>query len=341
MGVIYKPVFVLLGVAVLLALHRSNALRGKSRAMQITCYLSLACLLYMGLSAIHCTVQQKVSEGNSALARLVALYISKPNSIPNAEPVGKAEVLAPSKAHPPSQLPKVPLVNCSVSVSTTGQITSRLYGFGQLPTKESALQFQWQELFYDWTLSVDSLTEIQQDILIIVHDVHPLTDRVRVLPETVRSRVESQEEHWMSGFVEPRNPDSYTRTIRLSGLPKQTTAQITFRRPFVFISGENHTSQADFIGRTVTGSVATCRLVVREFNDFQRSAAMVLQFSKLAAWKYQGPDNPSPKIIMNPDEHRQALPPGATMASIEVHCKNDDCTVVEVVRMEAMVGKGQ
>lgn len=88
MGLIFPPMWALVGICVLLALHRSRVLEGKSRGVQMCSYLALASILFVGLSALNQSVQRKVAEGNTAFARLVASFS------PNSEARGPAQPTA-------------------------------------------------------------------------------------------------------------------------------------------------------------------------------------------------------------------------------------------------------
>jgi hypothetical protein len=76
-AVIFPPLFIVLGICFLLGLHRSKAVAGRSRLAQAVAYLLLSAISFFGLYKLNNRIQTKLSESNTALARLVVSFQQK------------------------------------------------------------------------------------------------------------------------------------------------------------------------------------------------------------------------------------------------------------------------
>lgn len=77
MAIIFPPMFTVLGVCFLLGLHRSKAVAGKSRITQATSYICLAAVVFLGLYRLNIAAQNKLSDSNTSLAKLVASFVGR------------------------------------------------------------------------------------------------------------------------------------------------------------------------------------------------------------------------------------------------------------------------
>src|SRR5580698_10585497 len=74
-GLIFPPLFYLCGVSVILALHRSQALKNTSRATQMIAYAFLSVVLMFGLANLNTAIQQKLADNNTSFAQRVAVLV--------------------------------------------------------------------------------------------------------------------------------------------------------------------------------------------------------------------------------------------------------------------------
>jgi hypothetical protein len=221
----------------------------------------------------------------------------------------------------------VRLIVCIIQVEASG-------GTGS----SKAENFKSQELFYDWIVALSSNSKTVEGV-ITVRDTHALMDRLRITPEDVGS-TENQMPHWISGFQEPRDPDYYTRAIHIHEMiPKAGGVEISLRRAFTMIRGDNTISQPDFTGRSVAGKFANCDFVSNPYDENARSLILLHQFITLSTWKYEGPNNPSPQLIMDPNEPMPPLPPNMVRVTVEAHCEGDDCITLRMGELEVMRGR--
>jgi hypothetical protein len=117
-AVIFPPLFTLLGACFLLGLHRSKVVAGKSRLAQWSSYVLLSIGCFVGLSILNGAIQKKLSDSNTALAKLVASFVPDritkvevpivPNAVPSQHIPTAAEIAEEIRKREPSDTHSVP-----------------------------------------------------------------------------------------------------------------------------------------------------------------------------------------------------------------------------------------
>lgn len=105
-GIVYPPMFYLCGACILLGLHRSHALQGKPRVIQLVVYIVVAVIVFISFFRLNTFVQRKLNDNNTILAKLVASFVpasskgqmqSPPKLDPTGPQVNKPASSAPQK----------------------------------------------------------------------------------------------------------------------------------------------------------------------------------------------------------------------------------------------------
>ena len=84
-GLIFTPIFSICGLSILLALHRSGVVKGRSIRFQLTSYSLLGLITFLGLMSVSSMVHAKLDESNLSFAKLVATLVSTTSAVPEPE----------------------------------------------------------------------------------------------------------------------------------------------------------------------------------------------------------------------------------------------------------------
>jgi len=208
--------------------------------------------------------------------------------------------------------------SCGLIVTTEGHALSRLYARGQIPppvpnvTSHTAVNAQ--ELFYQWTATIVSLHQIPEMSITVDHLA--VYDRIRVTP--MDAELSALTPRWQSGFPEPdRNPDYYSRNIRIKNIQAGQATDVAVRRPIV----------PSFVGPSTLISFFNIRTPLCDWNKAADDAMEVEkikhQASVLAEMKYSGADKPAVVPPLVPFGLGN-LGSGQLQATLEVHCDQDE-----------------
>jgi hypothetical protein len=174
-GVLFPVMTYLCVGCFLLALHRTEVVKGRTRAVQLCAYVGL---LVIGLICFHIfnvKVQQQLADSNTALAKLVARYVS-----PSASPQ-QASRIVNDKSH--DDLAKeFPL---GYKLFGLGKIDNEFFPFQGTP--DVGFIVHWEKRNYSFTWTDENLTLHLPDI-----DIQPnmmLHETTVVLPNKTGSNV--------------------------------------------------------------------------------------------------------------------------------------------------------
>jgi hypothetical protein len=118
---------------------------------------------------------------------------------------------------------------CSITTSLNTRIVSRLRGRDHNENLEKTpLEFQFQELFYEWQLALTPLKTVSKVVMEITN--LQLNDMVKARPAD--AAVSDRIPRWMSGFQEHRRkqPDFFSRVISIESIDRDQLTTIVFRR---------------------------------------------------------------------------------------------------------------
>ena len=206
--------------------------------------------------------------------------------------------------------------------TASSDVVARLYATGwvQLGTTEVPVSFQ--ELFYEWRLTIKSKEE--HAVTLEINNL-ALNDRMEVLPAD--SLVSELKPRWMSGFNEPkRSPDYYSRTVQLS---PATGSAITIRR-FLPAPSLSNTSLIRLIGIRSD----SCPIDLAKFKEAEELARVNKRAATLASWKYSGADKQPPRLATDPGD----VSAGNFVATVEARCDGDDCKKLNIRQLEVRKG---
>lgn len=218
---------------------------------------------------------------------------------------------------------------CLVQTSTSSDVLSRVYlrGVTALDEKEQMLLPSSQELFYEWKVSLVSTGDPQGISFEILHLQED--DRVSISPANAGTLSEPIK-RWFSGYPEPRRtkPDYFARIVTLPALPAGLSTSVMVRRPL----------EKPLITRLITMQNArslNCRVestvsVQDEINILQT------KIQRLAENVYRMNSN-SHGVPLRPDPGD--VTPQEIQGTIEVRCKDQTCTKMNMGQLEARMGK--
>jgi hypothetical protein len=240
-------------------------------------------------------------------------------SLPTPEPlIPKIPKIKPEIVHNQSQAP------CELVARPASEIVSRLYVRGLTPPVGSSVTLKpfIQELFYDWSLSLEA-TCAATAITVSVSFPTSFKDRVRTVPEGMV--VSDPEPKWLSHFNEPsRKPDYYLRTAHLNDLAKNAKASITFRHPILLPGKQNVLPETD-LTRDFKVTAKSVKVNETPYNSHEQALRLINQMGTLGAWKYSGPDQPAVPIRRDPDMPWPPLVKGEAETTVEVRCTDSPC----------------
>lgn len=253
------------------------------------------------------------ARAGGALAVFVLSYFYNPAALV----VEKAEVTA---------------ATCNVSSSVTSDVVARVYSRGPFDPKaaEQTLRPTSQELFYEWkaVLAADGPA---RNVAVELHHLQD-GDRVTLQPPTAGS-VSEESKHWYSGFPEPTRsrPDYLIRTLRLNELPAGSPATVIVRRPLE--------KPTDGPGQLITldnPHAANCRVSPSLPGETDSAERLQTLAVRLTGNIYRMGDggNPVPLRSDPGDVGEREI-----QVTVEMRCKNQDCTMMESRQLEARMGK--
>jgi hypothetical protein len=223
----------------------------------------------------------------------------------------------------------------TIAAIASSDIVSRIYMRTNVPlvrpgeTITTDLKPFLQELFYDWTLRISTSRDVQSEVVITIRDdAAPLDDRIKVTPPDNATVLESVP-GWLSGFKEPREPDYYSRTIRLSMLA--TTTIIELRRPIKFPA---LLSERTF-SRSYNVKASRCHIETTAYDMHGESQKLLAHFKTLSLWPWLGPKTAPLPTKIDPNIPDSPLMPGEAESTVEARCEDSACAHLTVGNMEA------
>lgn len=211
------------------------------------------------------------------------------------------------------------------------RIISRLYARRNIqaaPNASMTIDFSFQELFYEWKLTLSADKTIKRVSGRIDHLTE--SDRVRVVPEDVK--LSPLLPKWYSGFAEParKKPDYFAQTFEVEIAPKLPVT-ITIRRPLL----RPLVSEGDIIRISDIRSLE-CRVepvtadVKIEASRLSRQAVVLAQWVYSLAQKGMGVP-----IRTDPGD----VAPEEIQATVEAWCQTDSCEGLTMSQMEVHMGR--
>lgn len=296
---------------------------------------TLLCALLFAIVGVLLVEALRWTHGRHMRARGSEPPPSNPTPPTSREPLNPHPELPPVNQHPKQEQQK-----CQITATANSQFVSRIHARGMLPPpgQETHVEPAFQELFYEWNISVTANHQAQNVIVVIHEDGPTEAALIRTIPEN--ASVSDLKPAWMSGFNERnRPPDYYLRKIQFPRLSPNTKATITFRWPLRLARGQNQLSPTDFKSYDFDLVLEDeCTATKHSYDRDQQFLVLMTQFQ--AFLKMSGRKDQQPlKIILNPDEPLPLLAPGEVETTVEAFCENPECGRFTIHQMEARVNR--
>jgi hypothetical protein len=220
---------------------------------------------------------------------------------------------------------------CQIGATERSKIVARLYtrqNIRELSRSRSRVfPFDFQQLFYEWDVSVDLKGSAEHEAFIELTDLGK-DDVVRITPET--AIISEPLPKWFSGYPEPERhiPDYYARTLRIELQPKQTTA-ISVRRTLL----DPDVPKEQIIGISSMES-GSCEASPPRSDIVAESRDMTQQAQSLANTIWNKNAKPVP-IRHDPGD----VGPNDFQMTIEVWCNDGPCLKRTARQLEVRLGK--
>jgi hypothetical protein len=215
---------------------------------------------------------------------------------------------------------------CTIDANVESHLTARLYSRRNLtsiqqPNKQFNIPLQFEELFYDWSLSI-APDKLVTDAFVEIDHLKE-DDVVTVVPED--AKVSQPMPKWLSGYTEPsrKKPDFYARQITMGPLAPDESAKISVRRGLTSpaIDDSDMIELEDI--RSVPCFIKKHTLVPTEESDrLNHEATMLIRPPGVATLKHDVGD-------VAKDQWE---------ASVDMTCKNRACTQMTVSRLIVRLG---
>jgi hypothetical protein len=218
---------------------------------------------------------------------------------------------------------------CVVRATTTSDIVSRLYARADFNAAASdmVMNFQFQELFYEWTMTLSS-ENLDRGLALTISHMRP-DDRIAITPADHKSS--DLVPMWLSGFPEPaRSPDYYRRTISFDRVAAgESGVVLSVRRP---LSSGTPIVPGDLI-RIDEVSAGACKTILSPPDVIQDAPRLDARARLLPkAVRPNGTELPAGR---DPGDLR----PKDTQATIEARCASDSCDTLMMRNLEARLGQ--
>lgn len=217
---------------------------------------------------------------------------------------------------------------CALTGTVKADVVTRLYGRHDIlgPDDSNDIPFTFQEVFYEWELSIASDRTVA-DALVTVDDTVP-DDQIVTEPE--QYYISGPSPRWLSGFPEAGRlrPDSYSRTLRIERMRPDTAVHIRLRRPL--------TQPESSLGGPLVhvGIVAPgCRVSVRTQTGADAADDLLHRAGKLIRGVRSTNAPTIPVRVTSSD-----LATCEAEGIIEARCKDDTCDQFDVARLEGRIG---
>lgn len=218
---------------------------------------------------------------------------------------------------------------CKIIAEVNTTVVSRLYSrkdIDVLVPPSASLDFGFQELFYEWSLTLLPTRDVAEIALQI--DRLEANDRVQVIPQ--HATLSELHPRWFSGFPEPQRdkPDYYSRTVRFENLPRGQRAVVRIRRQL----HDTTLSEAHLIH---VGDLRSsgCSIQRPRYNSKADSERLSGQLKTLANWQYDG--HAPLALRRDPGD----VTPEEVQATGEARCKAQDCRELLIGQLEVHMGK--
>lgn len=216
--------------------------------------------------------------------------------------------------------------------SIQSRIVSRLYARENIlddPNASRTHYFLFQELFYEWELTLSADKSIERVSGQIDHLKEG--DRFRVVPED--TKLSPLLPKWFSGFIEParKKPDYFARTFEVKIAPKMAVT-ITIRRPLM----RPLISEGEIINISDIRSLECCIELPRNIDVKAEVRRLSLQATTLAQWLYSPRQNGiGLPIHADPGD----VTPDEIQITVEAWCQTDFCNDLTMSKMEVHMGR--
>jgi hypothetical protein len=240
-----------------------------------------------------------------------------------------SEQEAPVKEQAPTRSEIVkPEVLVKGSINTS--VVSRLHSTAKLRDEPFDMSFEFQELFYEWNLTLALPARVDRIILTLSHLAK--SDRVSIVPEdAARSELKAK---WISGFDEPtRTPDFYACTLTLLDLPSELPVVIAIRRPLeVPVLAES--------GIITVAEIRSpsARIELPPYDPKQEQVRLSKHATALANWQWGRKGESTPRRLplgRDPGDVRK----GHTQVTLEGRCEDDECKKIIMKHMTGRIGR--
>lgn len=220
---------------------------------------------------------------------------------------------------------------CLIETEVKSDIVSRIFFRDTFEKGEQILEPEFQELFYEWNLSISSDNPVNDVFLKLDHV--GVDDRLSVTP--THGKVSHLLPLWLSGFPEPhRNkPDYFFRTIEFDQLdPMKPKATIKIRRP---LSKPLLISPQDII-RIGEATATNCTVSIDNI-DFNGEAGRLEKLANTLAGNIYRMNSSGRGVSIRSDPGD--LIESEVQATVEMRCKNLSCEEMTANQLEARLGK--
>jgi hypothetical protein len=227
--------------------------------------------------------------------------------------------------------------SCTVVVRASSDIVAYVHCRAMWKPSGSTEMYKpaFQDLFHEWTITVNPTRSAAQ-IIVYIRDAQKPLDIIKVDPP-ISATVSATSPGWVSGFEEPTQlPDFYVRTVTFTDLDRPAT--ITLRKPIKSRTGANNITNLDLnLDRRVEASAGKCRLDIlplpplnspesrSHFNDLtvHLNALISQKVTNEPAPTRLDPDEPYPPLAINESEN-----------VMELKCADSPCSRMTLTMQE-------
>lgn len=187
------------------------------------------------------------------------------------------------------------------------------------PGHQIDVGFAYQELFYQWVLTLDPEIVIPNASITVAYLA--LDDAVSILPPD--AVIGEPKEGWVLGFEEKtRKPDFYLRVFEFTNISKHRPLKISVRRSITELIQKGFQLAEPNIIRISDMSCPDPTLSAPQYDPTKEAQRLNRQVVALRHLRGSQDANGSPLPFRSDSG---ILPgPGETQASVELHCQNED-----------------
>lgn len=228
--------------------------------------------------------------------------------------------------------------SCKIVATANSDILARLYFRGKKPPNNttSTYKFSSREFFYEWTLTLQSNSNVS-NVVVTVNNAVP-DERPRIVPEPSFIRNEIFP-HWQSGYREPgRSPDYYTASFLVGPMATEVPVKVIIRRPIRFDPKGRLFIPLDYPSREFNlQSLGFCSVEKHNYDSMRQGDRVTKRWAKL--FTYGASANETLPRLRDPDVPSPPLKGDELEGTIEVRCANENCDHFDT--NEAVARQGQ